>query len=178
MRKVLYIMSEFKDQDVDWFMGAGSAEAVPAGHAIIERGRPIETLYTVLRGKFVVDFGSRQIRDLGIGEIFGELSFLDARPPLASVVAMEPAIVLALPSRRLKAKFRTDPAFAARFYRALGVLLADRLRETVGQFTYDQEQRLDEDVEARGELSPELLDNLALAAARFDRMLHRMLGDT
>ena len=176
MRKVLYIMSQFRDQDIDWIIGAGSKQTVPIGTVLIRQGEAIHTLYIVLRGRFVVSTDSGvTIAELGSGEIFGELSFLDSRPPNASVTALEKSVVLVLGVKRLRAKLRTDNGFAARFYRALGILLADRLRDTVGQLAYG-EGRLDENVEAQGELSPELLDGLNLAAARFDRILQNTLG--
>ena len=71
---------------------------------------------------------------------------------------------------------RVDTAFASRFYRALGVFLADRLRSTVGRMAYGDAQMLDEDVEAEDEISPDLMETLDLAAARFQSILDRLRG--
>jgi CRP/FNR family transcriptional regulator, cyclic AMP receptor protein len=60
----------------------------------------------------------------------GEMSFVDQAPPSATVQAMEPSFVLDIPRRRLNAKLAEDAGFAARFYRALSMFLAARLRAT------------------------------------------------
>src|SRR5262245_34968175 len=124
MRKVLFILSELADEDVDWLIAHGRRLSVPAGTLLLEEGTPIEVLYVVLDGLLVVTLRAardREIARLQSGEILGELSFLDSRPPSASVRAIEPSTVLSIPRARLAAKLEQDPGFAARFYRALGV---------------------------------------------------------
>lgn len=177
MRKVLYILSEFKDQDIDWIVTSGSRKSVPKDDVLVRQGEPIDTLYIVLTGRFVVEArGGGVLAELGSGEIVGELSFLDSRPPNASVTATEGALVYGIAVPRLKSKLRTDTGFASRFYRALGVLLADRLRETVGQLAYGKQRHLDDDREESGEISPDLLDNMSLAASRFNAILQKLLS--
>ena len=68
-----------------------------------------------------------------------------------------------------------DSAFAARFYRALGVFLASRLRKTQQRLGYGGDTSiLDDDVQHEDELDPELLDSVALAGARFKWILERL----
>jgi CRP/FNR family cyclic AMP-dependent transcriptional regulator len=175
MRKILFILAEFTDQDLDWIAGTGTREFISRGQVLVTEGKRIEVLYITLEGKLAVTTkGSGTIAELGAGEIVGELSFLDSRPPNASVLALEDSTVLSIPVSRLHAKLKSDLGFSSRFYRALGVLLSHRLRDTVIQLAYGVERRLDEDVEEAGELSPELLDNLNLAAARFEAILRKL----
>lgn len=177
MRKVLYILSEFKDQDIDWIVTSGSRKSVPEGQVLVAEGEAIDTLYIVLTGRFVVEAkGGRVLAELGSGEIVGELSFLDSRPPNASVTATEGALVYGISVARLRSKLRTDTGFASRFYRALGVLLADRLRETTGHLAYGAQRHLNDDTEESGEISPDLLENMSLAASRFNAILQKMLA--
>ncbi|MCB1741860.1 MAG: cyclic nucleotide-binding domain-containing protein [Gammaproteobacteria bacterium] len=177
MRKVLYIFAEFKDQDIDWLVSAGSRQRIPVGTTLIEAGKHVSSLYFVLSGRFrVLAAGTSVLADLASGEILGELSFLDSRPPNATVSAVEDSTVLTISAARLSTKLKTDMGFAARFYRALGVLLAHRLRDTTGQLAYGPERHLDEDVEEDGEVAPDLLENMGLAAARFDRMLQEVMS--
>ena len=73
----------------------------------------------------------------------------------------------------LAMKVLGDTAFAARFYRALCVFLAHRMRnatQRIGHGTGNEEAN------ARDELNEEMLDNVHLAGARFDRMLKRLAG--
>jgi bacteriocin-type transport-associated protein len=177
MRKVLFILSELADGDVDWMIQNGTKTVVPRGTVLIEEGRPIEVLYVVLDGQLAVSLaalGGKEIARLQSGEILGELSFLDSRPPSASVTAVEPSTLLSIPRARLTRKLEGDPAFAARFYRALGVFLASRLRRSQQRLGYESDRILDEEVEHEDELDPELLEHVALAGARFDWMLKRL----
>ena len=73
----------------------------------------------------------------------------------------------------LRDKLASDPAFASRFYRALCVFMADRLRHTTTRMGYGNAA---EDSHAKDELNDDLLDNVHLAGARFDRMLKRLAG--
>ena len=63
--------------------------------------------------------GGKEVATLRSGEVLGELSFLDSRPPSASVIATTEVTVLALSRQKLNAKLAADAPFAARFYRAL-----------------------------------------------------------
>jgi hypothetical protein len=67
-----------------------------------------------------------------------------------------------------------DAPFAARFYRALGVFLASRLRKSQQRLGYDSDRILDDETEHEDELDPDLLEHVALAGARFDWMLKRL----
>lgn len=180
MRKVLFILSELADADVDWMIANGTKASVPAGTVLIREGKPIEVLYVLLEGQLSVTLAvlkGQEIARLQSGEILGELSFLDSRPPSADVAAVEDSTVLSIPRAKLTEKLERDSAFAARFYRALGVFLASRLRKSQQRLGYDENQRiLDDEIEHEDELDPELLDHVALAGARFDWMLKRLRG--
>jgi CRP-like cAMP-binding protein len=104
----------------------------------------------------------------------GEMSFIDARPPSATVTAAQDSAVLAIPRPQLVAKLDQDTAFAARFYRALATFLSDRLRGTVSRLGYSEGQPLQEDVEYADELDDNVLDNVHLAGARFERIVKRL----
>ena len=54
MRKVLFILSELADGDVDWMIQSGTKTTVPQGTVLIEEGKPIEVLYVVLDGQLAV----------------------------------------------------------------------------------------------------------------------------
>jgi bacteriocin-type transport-associated protein len=177
MRKVLFILSELADADLDWLVDNGVQETHPRGTALIEEGRALEVLYVVLDGRLsvtVAALGGKEVAVLQSGEVLGELSFLDSRPPSASVTAVDDVAVLSIPRPRLAAKLEEDPAFAARFYRALGVFLASRLRATQQRLGYGSGNILDDDVEHEDELDPELLNNVAMAGTRFNWMMKRL----
>jgi CRP/FNR family transcriptional regulator, cyclic AMP receptor protein len=179
MRKALYLLGQLSDSDIEWMIARGTKERILAGTILIREGQPVNAIYIVLHGALEVSgsglSGSRPIR-LGCGEVVGEMSFVDSRPPSATVTAAENATVLAIPCTALATKLQRDPAFAARFYRSLAVLLSHRLRDTVKRLGYGKGQPLREDVEYEDELDPHVLDNLHLAGSRFDRVLQRLLS--
>jgi bacteriocin-type transport-associated protein len=180
MRKVLFILSELADSDLDWMLRNGLKQAYPPGAVLIEEGKPLEVIFVLLDGQLSVSVGGAQgkeVAKLQAGEVLGELSFLDSRPPSATVKALDEVSVLAIPRPRLEEKLAEDDSFAARFYRALGVFLAARLRRTLRSMGYEKETRIfDEDVDHEDELDPEVLQRVALAGARFDWMLKTLRG--
>lgn len=178
MRKVLFILGQLSDGDVEWLSKAGTRERVAAGTRLIEEGRQIGHMYILLDGKMSVSIkGLGTVATLSSGEIMGEMSLIDARPPSASVSAESDCVVLAISRATLNDKLAQDVGFAARFYKAIATFLSDRLRGTVQRLGYgDQGASLDEDVELEGELDLNVLDNVHLAGARFERMLKTLMG--
>jgi CRP/FNR family cyclic AMP-dependent transcriptional regulator len=178
MRKVLYLLSELDEEQLDWLVDAGTREWLNPEQVLVREGQRISVLYLTLTGRFQVRTRERIVAELGAGEIIGELSFLDSRPPAATVTALENASVLSIPTVRLGSKLKTDHVFGSNFYRALGVMLAHRLRDTTLSLAYGSlERRMDSDVEEVGEFSPELLDSLNLAGARFESLMQKLDGE-
>lgn len=173
MRKVLYLMGILKDEDLDWMGKNGIVKFMPSGTTLIHEGMPIENIFVVLDGKLSVlvkAMGDREIAALLAGEIVGEMSFVDSRPPSASVVATRDSHLLVLSRAVLNNKLNADDAFAGRFYKAVATLLADRLRKTTSHLGYGKStEELDPD-----ELQESMMDSASLGATRFDRLLKRL----
>ena len=115
----------------------------------------------------VAALGGKQVARLMTGEVMGEMSFVDSAPPSATVQALETSMVLAIPRRRLNKRLTEDAGFAGRFYRALAMFLAGRLRTTtIGGMVTDRQD----------ELAVEAMDNIGMAGARFDWIQKRLQG--
>jgi len=181
MRKVLFLFGQLNDDDIEWMLTAGSRSFVPAGGVLIQQGVPVDALFILLEGKLAVwlkrkQGPDRELARLNAGEIVGEMSFVDARPPSATVRALEDSTVFALSKAVLTRKLAADPGFAARFYRALAIYLSTTVRErhrdlgtgVGGDGEADEEEDVDE-------LDPNVLDGVYLAGERFDRMVKRVL---
>jgi CRP-like cAMP-binding protein len=174
VRKVLFIFSVLSDADVEWLGHAGERVHVDPGTQLIAPGARIDHIWFVLEGRIAIRTAAgAPIATLESGEIVGEMSLVDPAPTVVSVEAVAESTLLRIPDSRLREKLASDLAFAARFYRALCVFLADRVRNTTQRLGYGSGP---EDKHARGELNEELLDNVHLAGARFDRMLKRLAG--
>lgn len=173
MRKVLFILSQLSDEDVEWLATHGVRQPCPAGSELIALGSRVDSVYFILDGSFGVYAPSGdKVVDLGSGEVLGEMSLVDPAPTTAAVRANIDSVVLRLEIAMLRVKLDEDMAFAAHMYRALAVFLADRVRGTTrrlggGAAADPSKPQLDE-------INEELLDSLHLAGARFDRLLKRL----
>ena len=177
MRKVLFIFGQLNDDDVEWMIDSGGRKFVAASSVLIRQGEPVDSVFIVLEGRLSVHLatqGDREIARLQAGEMVGEMSFLDARPPSATVRAMDDFLVFVLFRPVLAAKLEEDLGFAARFYRSLVIYLSNNLRERHRLMGYGEKLDLDADVDDVDELDPNVLDNVSLAGERFDRMLRRV----
>ncbi|MSU33817.1 MAG: cyclic nucleotide-binding domain-containing protein [Pedosphaera sp.] len=180
MRKVLFIFSELNEFDIDWIIANGAKREVPRLGVLIQQGKPIENLYIILQGSFrVVLKGAREIEvaRLSAGEVVGEMSLIEPRPPITSVTAEVDSLVFSISNNVLESKLKADVAFAAHFYRALAVFLSSRLRRSTTMLGYDPGTVLNEAADDHpDELGANILDNVFLAGSRFDRMLKRVVG--
>ena len=165
MRKVLFIFGQLTDGDVEWLAKHGRRRRVARSTVLIHQGVPVDTLYIVLDGELSVLQGAREreIARLGAGEIAGEMSFVDARTPSATVTARVDSVVYAIPRRTIGDELEKNHAFAARFYKAVATFLSDRVRKATDP---DHDDELDDSV----------LDNVDRAGARFN-MLSRQVQD-
>lgn len=178
MRKVLFLFGQLNDDDVEWMLAAGTRRFVPARRTLIEQGVPVDAVFILLEGKLAVWLRSRkgpemEIARLNAGEIVGEMSFVDARPPSATVRALEDSTVFAVSKAVLNGKLLSDSGFAARFYRALAIYLSTTVRERhrdLGGAGVEDDEEDDAD-----ELDPNVLDGVYLAGERFDRMVKRVM---
>ncbi len=123
MQKVLFIFAELSDDDIDWIISTGATINISSGSILIAEGKPVNALYIILEGAFKVSVGTggidKKIALLGSGEVVGEMSFIDARMPSATVEAIADSFVLAIPRSLLADKLKNDVNFSSHFYRAL-----------------------------------------------------------
>jgi len=168
MRKVLYIFGQLDDDDVEWLARTGTAHGWPSGSVVIQQGEGRGQLFIVLEGELeVLDERGAQLARVGVGEVVGEMSFVEARPPSATVRAAHDSLLFEVPHEMLQRQLASDAGFAARFYKAMALFLSDRLRLASSGRGGRHDDELDE-------LDPNVLDNVSQAGARFDRLVARV----
>jgi CRP-like cAMP-binding protein len=181
MRKVLYIFGLLTDADVEWIARNGRRRVVHDREILIREGRPVESIIFLLRGEFVISAqAAGEIARLGVGEMVGEMSFVDSAPPSATVTAAGECLALFIDKETVARKLDADAAFGCRFYRALAAFLADRLRGTVRRMGYGgvaEQDGLGSQTIAKDELDLGILDTVSQAGERFDRMLKTLTGE-
>ncbi len=163
MRKALYILADLDDRDIAWLAKAGEVRSLAASETLIAAGRPVEHLFFLTDGTLeVTSPKGMRLAVLELGEVVGEMSFVEKRLPGATVKALTPARVLAVPRAAMLSEFARDAAMGMRFYRALAVFLSDRLRTASGS----DDNEIDEG----------LLDTLSMAGDRFIRLIAMLEG--
>jgi CRP/FNR family transcriptional regulator, cyclic AMP receptor protein len=103
----------------------------PAGRAVSTEGLGGLAFHYILDGSASVTRNGRELRTLGPGDYFGEISMIDGRPRSATVTALDAMTVLAIPHPDFESVIDEDPDFA----RQLLNILCARLREAEARST-------------------------------------------
>lgn len=195
LREALIIFAQLHDSDIEWLIAAGRVQQIAADTVLIRSGRPIEALHILLDGAVALNAAeegnlltqafshlenqpqTREFARLSRGDIVGETTFIEAQQSAIAVKALRDSRVLSIPKWRLAAKLLHDVGFAARFYRVLAVLLADKQQAIVsrlgyGRLSYSSGQALENSY--ANELNTDFLTQVGLAGARFEWMLKRI----
>lgn len=171
VRKAMYFMGVLDDSDIQWLASHATKRFVPAGTTLIREGEPIDSLLIVLDGQLSVTIRSGlQVAQLGSGEILGEISFLDSRPPLATVTTVVNSWLLRIPRDILRRRLDSEIGFAARFYQATALYLSDRLRVTSSLLGYGPAAQDSGAID----IDDGRLDQFSMGAIRFDSLLRLM----
>lgn len=132
MPKIPPFVGEFSDDDVRWFIAVGENRHVAPGEAVIVEGQHPADIFFVLEGAFRLS--SRKYENipnllLGPGQLLGELSYVQKKLPLASVIAEKPSTVLCIDRSDLDRKLKVDQGFEIRFTRVVNEFVTKRLYE-------------------------------------------------
>ena len=106
-----------------------------AGEIVFDEGEEGEGVYIVLSGKFVATrkgmLKRKKIGEILPGECFGEIALLEATPRLATVVAEESSVVLAMFRPELERLAEARPRLGFKLAMQVARLIAVRLRRMV-----------------------------------------------
>jgi CRP-like cAMP-binding protein len=119
----------------DWALVCDKASRMQfkPGEHFVQRGKRTHGVYLLIKGTASVQIpGQVNSREIGPGEVCGEISFLDELPATAEVVANEEVSTYYLDRPTLQSLFELFPHLGSRFYRSLASILSRRLREVIG----------------------------------------------
>ncbi|MEH1910892.1 cyclic nucleotide-binding domain-containing protein [Nostoc sp.] len=151
MREVL--LKELANSDINWMVAKGYQREIATGTVLIEAGKTADCLHILLEGILTVTISqpdnnpltrafaaiegvestSQEIARLSSGEVVGEVPFVSTYLTNTTVKAVEKSLVMSIPQSELTAKLQQDAGFASRFYRAIAIMLADRLESIINQ---------------------------------------------
>ena len=108
--------------------------------AIIRANDSTRDLYILINGacnvevdvdKYVQHF---VVDRLNSGDIFGEMSFLEENPRLATVICKEPSKIVRISAQNFKELIEDDSDIGIAIMRNLALILANKIRETHEKF--------------------------------------------
>lgn len=118
----------------DWILIADKAvrQQFQPGDYLVRRERRSQGVFLILKGTAAVKIAAQgRSRNIGVGEVCGEISFLDELSATADVVANEPVDAYFLDRATLQSLFELFPHLGSRFYHSLAAILSRRLRELI-----------------------------------------------
>ena len=137
---------------------------LPKEDILVEDDDENDDVYLIRSGKAAVIVGGGEVV-LGEGDLIGEMSFLLSNKRTASIVAKEEVCCWGVSVSSMERIFEQDPPLAARFYKALGGLLAQRLvsssrRSTQNRIFEDNDDTLIALMKSRSSEICEALNNI------------------
>lgn len=116
-----------------------TASRYPAHHLVVRHEDASTDVYFVVSGRVRVTIYSRtgkevSFRDMGAGEMFGDLSAIDGRPRTANVVTLEESMVISMRASAFKQVLMEHPAVAMTVMEQLAGLIR-ALSERVVEFS-------------------------------------------
>lgn len=117
----------------------GTLQTVPAGQAAVRQGEMGEAMYVIINGRADVivaapDGHRRHLRQLGRGDVFGEMGLVRRQKRTADVLAVDDLELLAVDERFLERLQRRYPRIASTIFLNLTRILSDHLERTTERF--------------------------------------------
>ncbi|RCJ26659.1 cyclic nucleotide-binding protein [Nostoc sp. ATCC 43529] len=147
------LLKELTNSDIDWMIATGHRREIAAGSLLIPEEKLGDSLDILLDGILTVNISQadnnpltrafatiegneilgREIARLSSGEIVGEIPLLNISSRATIIQAVEKSLIMSIPQQKLAVKLQQDVGFASRFYRAIAIMLFDRIQSTINQ---------------------------------------------
>jgi CRP-like cAMP-binding protein len=132
-------LSALTEEERSRLLGCAHRIAYTEGDIILQEGSARRAIFIVREGAVRVEkehLGEGiPVDELGAGEVFGEMSFLENSTASASVVADGSVEVDVLDESDVLELLKADPLLAAHFYRSIALTLSRRLRHSTSELT-------------------------------------------
>ncbi len=138
------LLKELSRNDLTWILDCGHRQEIEAGTVLIEEGQSIDCFHIVLDGTLAASISgnnqdplsraytaieggesSLEIARLSSGEVVGEISLIRMCLATTTITAVEKSSIVSVPLLSLEHRLAQNAGFAARFYRAIAILLKD-----------------------------------------------------
>lgn len=129
-----YLARGLEPEAVMQIVELGERRSFTTGEPLLRRNAPDDDLHILLTGRArVIGRTGETLHEIGAGSVVGEIALLDHRPRSASVEAITPCEVLAIPAGKLLQLIESETAIGVVILKNLAGLLCERLRATSTQ---------------------------------------------
>ena len=106
------------------FRNARDAVTFAPGQVVFAEGEPGDSMYVVIEGEVDISIGTRLVRTLGPGGVFGEMALVEHGPRSAMATARGVVRLVVIDERRFHFLVQQTPFFALQIMR----IMSERLR--------------------------------------------------
>ena len=134
-----YIFDGLSEDELPRIFRIATSETFKAGEWIIQEGQISSDIFVMLDGQAAVARETADGNELVValfsrGQVIGEMGYLRNLPRSASVRGISDGRVLRFSSAVMRSLLETDSAIAAKIFRNLSIILANRLAKTTGDW--------------------------------------------
>ncbi|MEB3233582.1 MAG: cyclic nucleotide-binding domain-containing protein [Leptolyngbyaceae bacterium] len=160
------LLKELSNADIDWMFSVGKISQVAVGTTIIQANECPDKFYIILDGEVVLsgrakgETTSQELIHLGSSDVLGVSPLFKATLPFEAKAATDVRL-FSLSQDQLAVKLAADVTFKAHLYRAIALILSDRLRKiyaTPDQLRFANNQAAKEAMVVFGELRDSDID--------------------
>jgi hypothetical protein len=127
------IVRDLDKAQIAQLLRTGEWKSIDPGEFLTVEDTPVRELTFICEGRTEVTVKGLVVAHVGAGAFIGDVSFTTGGPATATVVADEPARIIAFDQAKLKALCAKDEQIAHALYRRIGGGLADKMRVTTGR---------------------------------------------
>eukprot|EP00004_Rigifila_ramosa_P010800 TRINITY_DN2286_c0_g1_i1.p1 TRINITY_DN2286_c0_g1~~TRINITY_DN2286_c0_g1_i1.p1 ORF type:complete len:916 (+),score=253.09 TRINITY_DN2286_c0_g1_i1:260-2749(+) len=121
--------SVLTEKDFQLFQEGAKVVTYSKDQVVLREAESSRSLFQIARGKVRIEKNGQSLRVLEEGSMFGEMSFLEGGVASASVVAHEDKTsIYIIEGTFIESLLKVEPGLPGRFYRALAMNLAERLK--------------------------------------------------
>ncbi|HTO99182.1 MAG TPA: cyclic nucleotide-binding domain-containing protein [Myxococcales bacterium] len=136
--KQVFIFKDVPENVLELVAKAAEEVSASAGETILASGQSPNAIFVIRNGTVRLTSDARDVAPVlfGSGETLGEVPFLDGGPAGLNAVALERADLLVIRKQKLEAILAGNPEAGFRFYQAIAVSLAIRVRRVVKMLAF------------------------------------------
>lgn len=149
------LLKELSNKDIHWIKTVSQQIELNPGEVLIHQKENLNSLYILINGTLAITVpeeknilqntferleqrgsSDKEITRLFRGEIIGRTPLLNIWQTNTAVKAVEKSVILSIPGDVFQTKLEQDANFAAHFYRAITILFAEKIQNTINQLGF------------------------------------------